>query len=713
METRESLLSLPAESFEMLGWMVTPALHRMERGGTVRLLEPKVVEVLAVLAARAGTPITRQELLDTVWADVVVTDDVLTRCISELRKLFGDDARNPHVIETLPRIGYRLLAPVRWLTDPSASGDSLGSLPLPVPVPTTAPAGIKKTGHPVRWMVGAVVGVLVLGLGFWMGSLEHEDSAPVFVSPVALRPLTTDPAQEVHARVSPDGERVAYVSDASGAFNLYLTDFQPGSTPLQLTDDPVPERSPVWSPDGTEIAFIRQHENVCQVLRMPALGGPETLVASCASARYATLDWSPDGSWLVLDDQMPGETGTVLHRLDLETGHLAPFNYDRTGSRGDYYPQVSPDGTRLSFLRSLGEGQTDLFVLHLADGEVERLTTLLQPISAQAWSPDGTAIFFIEVVNGQPMLRRYDVATATTTWVPVLDVGYRLSIGSERMVFEQRTVRMNLYRVEQDEVLTPLAASSATDRLPTFSPDGQRLAFLSNRSGSYQVWVRRAEGGLPQPLTALNGVVFSPPHWSPDGQRLVLTTFEEGQAEVYVVDAFGDKPRLLTDHPSNEVYPSFSADGRWVYFGSDRTGSMEIWKQPVGGGEARQVTTQGGLMALEAPDGTALYYTKEGVPGVWKKEDAAQEQLVQPAVDLSMLGRWWPSPEGLVALVEQPFERTTHHLIVTNARKTDTLRVLHDLRVGSGSAFHPATQQLVVPRIDHYEADLQWMPVPH
>src|SRR5690606_20199032 len=91
------------------GRLIQPKLNRIQYGGETIQVEPRVMDVLMVLVARAGEPVTREELFDAVWTDTIVTDDTLTRCIGELRKIFGDDARNPRVIETIPRVGYRLI----------------------------------------------------------------------------------------------------------------------------------------------------------------------------------------------------------------------------------------------------------------------------------------------------------------------------------------------------------------------------------------------------------------------------------------------------------------------------------------------------------------------------------------------------------------------------------------------------------------------------
>ena len=100
------------DKFYLGEWLVEPRLNRVSQGRRTVLIEPKVMQVLACLAAKPGEVIDRERLLEKVWGDTVVTDHVLTRSISELRKVFGDNPRRPLVIETIPKTGYRLVAPV-------------------------------------------------------------------------------------------------------------------------------------------------------------------------------------------------------------------------------------------------------------------------------------------------------------------------------------------------------------------------------------------------------------------------------------------------------------------------------------------------------------------------------------------------------------------------------------------------------------------------
>jgi Tol biopolymer transport system component len=130
-----------------------------------------------------------------------------------------------------------------------------------------------------------------------------------------------------------------------------------------------------------------------------------------------------------------------------------------------------------------------------------------------------------------------------------------------------------------------------------------------------------ADGRQPRQLTTFENAATMPGRGSSrDGQEIAVMSGKDGNLDIYVVNLGSGRSRRLTQAPSNEGGPSWSADGRWVYFGSNRGGSRELWKLPSGGGEAIQVTRNGGTLAREWGD--SLYLTKSnpfgGPPGLWR-----------------------------------------------------------------------------------------------
>ncbi len=152
------------------------------------------------------------------------------------------------------------------------------------------------------------------------------------------------------------------------------------------------------------------------------------------------------------------------------------------------------------------------------------------------------------------------------------------------------------------------AGSARQQGLPQYSPDGHKIAFQSTRSGNLEVWRCDADGSDCLQLTSYGGPQLGTPRWSPDSQSLAFDCRVTGQPAVYIVGADGGTPRLLAQ---DAYVPSWSRDGRWIYFASGRSGRGEVWKAPAAGGPAAQVTRNGGGAAFESADGKYLYYDRD------------------------------------------------------------------------------------------------------
>jgi Tol biopolymer transport system component len=204
---------------------------------------------------------------------------------------------------------------------------------------------------------------------------------------------------------------------------------------------------------------------------------------------------------------------------------------------------------------------------------------------------------------------------------------------------------------------------------PQFSPDGSKIAFESTRSGAYEVWMCRSDGGGLNQVTHFNSVTGTP-RWSPDGQQIAFDSRAAGNTDIFVVDSQGGSPRRFTREPSSEVAPSWSRYGRWVYFASDRTGRWEVWKMPSTGGPAVQLTHQGGFAAFESPDGRFLYYAKGlTVPGLWRiPTNGGEEVEIISSLEAGYWGYWAVVENGIYYLdtTAKPginfFEIATHRI---------------------------------------------------
>ena len=181
-------------SFRVGEFLIEPPLNNISNGDKSVHVEPKVMNVLTCLVDNAGEVISKENLIRFVWADTFVTDDVLTRAISELRKVFGDDSKEPRYIQTIPRTGYRLIAPVVNNLS-QVQTDSTNHL-LP---PTTSP---------LRRLIWAVPLLLLLSGAGWLYFSQPRSASRN--SSMRVVPFTSFPGREDQGALSPDGNQIAF-----------------------------------------------------------------------------------------------------------------------------------------------------------------------------------------------------------------------------------------------------------------------------------------------------------------------------------------------------------------------------------------------------------------------------------------------------------------------------------------------------------------------
>jgi Tol biopolymer transport system component len=268
---------------------------------------------------------------------------------------------------------------------------------------------------------------------------------------------------------------------------------------------------------------------------------------------------------------------------------------------------------------------TDIYVQALANdkpiGEPWRLTHDNRVVQPPVWTRDGREIVFSSNRTGRWSLWRIAVSPgAEARRIPGTDDARSVTISTgspTRLVYERYYERISIWRKRMagdgGEAGVPerLIASQGLEWDPQFSPDGNRIALRSDRSGFDEIVICRSDGSDPVQLTSFKGSRHAgAPRWSPDGRRIAFDSQHASGINLFVVAADGGPPQPLTEGNWSDIRASWSSDGRWVYFGSNRSGRYEIWKVPGSGGDARQVTKDGGFEAQESPDGRTLFYTK-------------------------------------------------------------------------------------------------------
>ena len=601
----------------------------LRRDGVRIQLQDQPFQILRMLLEYPGEVVLREEIRSQLWPDdtVVEFEHSINAAVKRLRDTLGDSAEKPFYIETLPRRGYRFVGQVE-----APENQSLSAAPLVI-----VSRGEDLANRPLRrsrpWAAAILISAIAAIAGFWWLTRRHTARSETSLT---VTPLTTGSGVERNASFSPDGSQIVYEwARDDGERHLYIKMVGPGD-PIPLTSGPSVEYGPAWSPDGRLIAFLRQlDESTMGVFVIPPLGGVERKVTESVSPPYPIrrqfhrrLDWTRDSRHLIVSapEHAGDSEGLLLVSLDHgEKTWLTKSSADSTYN--DREPAVSPDGRTVAFVREGMSGRGAILLLPLSRdmrpaGGPSPLASA-GPSANPAWTPDGKQIVYTTpnpaMVFGSGVwtvgLKPGDVPH------PLLALGRNAAIPAvartDRLAYSRVTLESNIWQQEIPSragiIPQPvrLTATSAIDSDAQFSPDGSRIAFVSNRSGTREIWTCASDGAHCVQVTNFNSAFNAgTPRWSPDGRQLALDSGVTGQSEVYLVDANGGPPRRLTQDATHGTIPSWSHNGIWIYFSSTATGRNEVWKIPSAGGKAVQVTRNGGYVAFESPDGKALFYSK-------------------------------------------------------------------------------------------------------
>ena len=616
-------------------------------------LAPKTFDLLVLLVKSAGRALSKQQLMQALWPDTFVEEANLSFQISVLRKALGEDGARQ--VETVPKHGYRFIAEVTAIP------------PVPHMPGNDESFASSLRARPFRadwrWTI-ATVALVAIGIAVYL-RISQTDPPPgdTEVSVKAV-PLTSYEGTEWAPSLSPDGSQVAFSWNglAQGNQDIYVKLVGPGE-PIPLTNNPARDDSPAWSPDGRNIAFLRWtsgNDSDVAIIVVPALGNAAERLIATVKIRptervLSRLCWTPDGKWLVIGASVAPQERHGIWLLSLDGGtrrRLTETPGAEVPGVGDFNPAFSSDGRRLAFVREDPSTKMDeIYVLPLLPdtspaGKPEAVTELSQRdgILGLAWAPSDSALVFSAsgYLGMQSRLHRVRLtsdrlhATEPPHVLPFGDRATTVTVSrTGRMVYawysrDSGLWRLNLTDPYRAAVPSGIPGSTFDEHTPAYSRDGKRIAFASTRTGTEELWVSNLDGSDLRQVTFIGGAQCANPQWSPANDNIILFNSRlQGSSDLYLLDLSSGRYDRITTDPSDEAEARWSRDGNWIYFSSNRTGQIEIWKMRADRGAPVQVTKAGGLDGIEGRDGF-LYYAKtpRSPTSIWRVPIAGGDETV-------------------------------------------------------------------------------------
>lgn len=488
--------------------------------------------------------------------------------------------------------------------------DHLSEIGRPKPVVPTR--RVPRSGR----LVGAL---LLVGLGLALGGgLALLWKGRTAAQVPAIRYLTHS-GRDSSPAASPDGRTVAFSSDRDGQRRIWLKQLSSGDeVSLTAGEDDFPR----FSPDGSAILFSRTESGRTSLYRMASLGGePRKLVDDVISG-----DWSPDGrqvafmSWRVSEGVTSAAIGIASAADGTGAREIARFDNITL-----MHPRWSPDGRSIAAIETPLQGggiPSSVFVVGV-DGKEKRPVSspgAVGQLSSAVWGNGATELIYSrsESVAGSltastARVFRQNVRTTASRmilWSPINSVTLDI-LAPGRLVFDAGSPRENLRQVSLGAE-TPaaeyqwLTRGNSTDRQPAYSPDGEWVAFSSDRTGNLDLWAVSTKTGALRRLTH-DAADDWDPGFMPDG-RLLWSSNRTGHFEIWIAGADGSGAKQLSRDGVGAQNPTATPDGVWIVYSSGNPAHAGVWKIRPDGTQARRLVAGSIFIPEVSADGKYVAY---------------------------------------------------------------------------------------------------------
>jgi transcriptional activator of cad operon len=665
-----------SQPFLIAQFTIYPDRLLIETNQSAERIEPKIMSVLQFLIQHSEQVVSRQMLIDQVWQGAVVSDNAVNRTITQLRKLLADNPKDPHLIETIAKKGYRFIGQVEYLPA-TVEADKSQKTPI---------AKVQNTSLKSSSLIAlfATAIILILSLYFFLPSFNNQlsnqtqtESQPAVSSEsqtpkiLTFKPLTSAPGLEAYSAISNSNQHLAYAYQVpkSDSFNIKIKNLSQSKS-IDLTQNEFVNINPAWSSNDEQIAYVRwnnPNERQCTI-RLIQLDLSQTTNAvkgdrhllNCGARTLPFLNWHPKQNAFYYADRERIGSAFAIYKYNTDTGSKIQLSLPPQNSQGHIAVSISPDGQKLAVLNYINENATELLILDESSQKLLDRKQLTKQTYHTYWTTNHSLYLYhanelvLYDINNQqlqhahtlPQRFRQPRVSRSGQLITATEIISDQNIWQAKILSDQNLANASLAQSRLTQAMLARSVfiqSSQQDYLPRFAHQSNQLVFYSNRSGIRQIWLKD-ENGIEKPLTDFKSDIdFSPLRWAHNDKYILF----KHQGKLWQIEL---ESNLITQRLTGDLNPynyEYAADNQSLIVNSKKSGDWQLWliksstvdqlqkstHSPI---NFEQLTQEGGNGPRLSKDGAYIYYTKYHQNGLWRY--SISEKTTTPIVtNFSML----------------------------------------------------------------------------
>ena len=620
--------------WKLKDWKIIPRLSLIRNGHSEFSIKPRLMKLLEFFLMNQHEVVTKEAILDYVWEDRVVTENLLTKSISELRKLLEEHFPGAVQIETIRNVGYRFQSSLDiHLVDQNGVEEN--------------PNKDISRKHPLIWP-SILLGLLLFFLAFRFYSEKDTKSTEV-----RIERITSLKGQELSPAISPDGKNIAFLwrKNPSSRYQVYLRPLSEYN-PRKLTHSLASEYSPVWSADNASVIFIRQEDSGELLLVKKSVIGDDEMNLAILSEFTAcrSLMWTNDHSRLIFSAKKKANSPYALFAFDIQEATFKQLTYPEAHSYGDMHPARSRTKDQLAFIRiddnkaNPSEGATvksTLCYLNLKNLDVTEVTMIPDDVRDLEYhkklqlhlcwvSTELTDNQLISIDDrGQKTLLHQASGGMPGNGAMGMDDILYYELWNSNLVVNKYDLKSP---IELGDTTREYLSSTVWDWGLCFATTSEQMAFLSHRSGYKEVWMAPFnEAEKARQVTEFKDFTIRAVSLSPDGQHLLILCDEKGESVLYIQQSNGQNLQKISEAGIKYNSPHWSADGQSIFYAANESGTWNIWKKELGDEGQAVIVQKGGYAVLPSRNNPQeVFYTPLNQDTIFRldMEDKSSKALI-------------------------------------------------------------------------------------